>query len=204
MERIFDTPWRSTNHLRRLLSWPYIRLMFKLHGISWGHGWRIFGMPIIQRHRRSVIELGSPIELRSWVSSNPLAPYHPVVLSTRKAGSIIKIGNGAGLTGVTIVADEWIEIGHRVLLGANTVITDTDFHPLDPWQRQQDTRNGQHKPVIIENDVFVGMNSLILKGVTVGAGSVIGAGSVVTRDVPPGVIFAGNPATFVRNVDQRK
>ena len=101
------------------------------------------------------------------------------------------------MTGATIVAAERIEIGDRVFLGANATIVDTDFHPLDPQTRRIDVLAGRHAPVLIESDVFIGMNSLILKGVQIGTGSVIGAGSVVVRDVPPGVIAAGNPAQVV-------
>ncbi len=199
-ETVFNTPWKITTHLRRLAALPYIRLGFALHGVRWGKGWRIFGMPIIQRHRHSHIHLGDAVELRSWTSSNPLAPAHPVVLSTRAAGAWLTIGNRCGLTGAVVVAAERIEIGQRVLLGANVVVADTDFHPLDPLERQQDVLNGARAPVVIEDDVFVGMQSLILKGVTIGQGSVIGAGSVVTRDVPPGVIAAGNPARVIREL----
>ncbi|MCB0207761.1 MAG: acyltransferase [Anaerolineae bacterium] len=197
LSNAINTPWRAANHARRLLAYPYIRLCFAWHGLPWGRGWRIFGMPIIQRHRQSTMQLGDYLELRSWVTTNPLAPYHPVVLSTRQAGAWFTIGHHCGLTGATIVAAEHVEIGNRVLLGANTVISDTDFHPLTPWERQQDILNGRHAPVIIEDDVFVGMNSLILKGVRLGQGCVVGAGSVVTNDVPPGVIVAGNPARRV-------
>lgn len=200
-ETAFDTPWKITNHLRRILALPYIRLGFALHGVRWGRGWRIFGMPVIQRHHRSQIILGDALELRSWYSSNPLAPNHPVVLSTRSAGAVLAIGERCGLTGAVLVAAQRIEIGHRVLLGANVVVTDTDFHPLDPAERLQDVLNGAHAPVVIEDDVFVGMQSLILKGVRIGRGSVIGAGSVVTRDVPPGVIAAGNPARVIRELE---
>ncbi len=200
LHAVLDTPWRVQNELRRLLALPLIRLHFRLHGIAWGQRWRIFGMPIIQRHRRSSITLGDGLELRSWPQSNPLAPVHPVVLATRNAGALIRIGVDCGLTGTTIVAAERVIIGDRVLLGANTTVVDTDFHPLTPQERQRDMLNGRHAPVLIEDDVFVGMHSLILKGVTIGRGSVIGAGSVVTRDVPPGVIVAGNPARVVRSV----
>jgi acetyltransferase-like isoleucine patch superfamily enzyme len=171
-----------------------------LHGIAWGKGWRIFGMPMIQRHRGSQIELGDNLELRSWRSSNPLAPNHAVVLATRTAAATIRIGKGCGFTGTTIVAAESITIGDRVLVGANSTIVDTDFHPLDPVERQRDILNGQHAAITIEDDVFIGMNCLILKGVTIGRGSVVGAGSVVTRSVPPGVIVAGNPAQVVREL----
>lgn len=199
-ETAFDTPWKITNHLRRLAALPYIRLRFGLHGVPWGKGWRIFGMPIIQRHRHSHIHLGDALELRSWYGSNPLAPNHPVVLATRAAGAVLAIGAQCGLTGAVVVAAERIEIGDRVLLGANVVVTDTDFHPLDPLERQEAILNGARAPVVIEDDVFVGMQSLILKGVRLGRGCVIGAGSVVTRDVPPGVIAAGNPARVIKEL----
>jgi acetyltransferase-like isoleucine patch superfamily enzyme len=196
----FDTPWRVTNELRRLIALPYIRLSFVMHGISWGKGWRIFGMPIIQRYRGSRIELGNRLELRSWRSSNPLAPNHPVVLATRTAHALIRIGDGCGFTGTTIVAAESVTIGDRVLVGANCTIVDTDFHPLTRDEREQDILAGAHAPVTIEDDVFIGMNCLILKGVTIGANSVIGAGSVVTKDIAPNTIAAGNPARAIKEL----
>jgi acetyltransferase-like isoleucine patch superfamily enzyme len=105
------------------------------------------------------------------------------------------------MTGATIVAAERIEIGARVQIGSNVIIIDTDFHPLDPRTRITDALSGEHAPVLIENDVFVGMNALILKGVSVGAGAVIGAGSVVVGDVPAATLVAGNPAKAVRRLD---
>jgi acetyltransferase-like isoleucine patch superfamily enzyme len=75
---------------------------------------------------------------------------------------------------------------------------DTDFHPLDPERRRNDPLDGATRPVVIEDDVFIGMNSLILKGVRLGKGCVIGAGSVVTHDVPAGAVAAGNPARIIR------
>lgn len=193
-------PWRVSNELRRLVSWPYIRLAFQLHGLRWGRGWRIFGMPIIQRHRHSTIALGDGLELRSWYGANPISPNHRVVLSTRSAGASLQLGCNCGLTGAVLVATERVEIGDRVLLGSNCVVTDTDFHPLDPAQREQGFLGLDSQPVLIDDDVFVGMNSLVLKGASIGRGSVIGAGSVVTGDVPPGVVAAGNPARVLRSL----
>lgn len=107
------------------------------------------------------------------------------------------IGDDCGMTGAVLVADQSIVIGHRVLVGANAVISDTDFHPLSPLERRQDISAGASSPITIEDDVFIGMRALILKGVTVGRGAVVGAGSVVTKDVPRGSIVAGNPAKVV-------
>lgn len=91
-------------------------------------------------------------------------------------------------------------IEDNVTVGANTIITDTDFHPLDPAQRQANPSAGESAPVWIEEDVFIGMNCLILKGVTLGRGCVIGAGSVVTHDIPAGTVAAGNPVRVLRNL----
>lgn len=198
LQQARNMPWALAYELRRLTALPYIRLMFALHGVHWGRGWHIWGMPIIQRYGGSRICLGDGLMLRSWRTTNPLVPMHPVVLATRSRAARIMVGCNVGMTGTTLVAAERIEIGDNVLIGANCVIVDTDFHPLDPVQRQTDPLAGAHRPVTIEDDVFIGMQSIILKGVRVGAGSAIGAGSVVTKDVPAGAIVAGNPAAFVR------
>ncbi len=104
------------------------------------------------------------------------------------------------MTGGTLCCAERIIIGDRVTIGANCTIIDTDFHPLDPQERQLHPNATRTDPVVIEDDVSIGMNCLVLKGVTIGQCSMIGAGSVVTRDVPPGVIAAGNPACVVRKL----
>ena len=79
-------------------------------------------------------------------------------------------------------------------------IVDFDFPPLTPKARAEAVNAGAHAPIVIEDDVFVGMEALILKGVTVGEGAVVGAGSVVTQDVPPRAVVAGNPAQVVREL----
>ncbi len=200
LRQAVEAPWTAANEVRRMLALPYIRLRFALHGVAWGRGWRIFGMPVIQRWRGSRIELGEGLDLRSWRTTNPLAPNHPVVLATRSPQAVIRVGRDVGMTGATVVAAERVEIGDRVILGANATVVDTDFHPLDAAARRRAGQAGAHRPVIIEEDVFVGMGSMILKGVRIGARSVVGAGSVVSRDVPADVIVAGNPAQVVRRL----
>lgn len=143
---------------------------------------------------------GSHLHLRSSPHSNPLGPNHPVILCTWRAGACLEVGAHFSMTGGAICAAEAIRIGSNVAVGANSTIVDTDFHPLDPRRRQCGEGEGATGSVTIEDDVFIGMNSLILKGVTIGCGSVIGAGSVVTHDVPPHVIAAGNPAHILRKV----
>ena len=197
---ILDTPWKLVSELRRLLALPYVRFYFALNGVAWGRGWKVYGRPIIQRHRTSHLSIGQGLYLRSFPSSNPLGPYRPVILSTRSRNAVLRIGDDVGITGGTLCAARRIEIGDRVFIGANAIIVDTDFHPIDPEHRRQAPQDGAVAPVIIEDDVFIGMSSLILRGVHIGRGSVIGAGSVVTTSVPPGVICAGNPARVVRSL----
>jgi acetyltransferase-like isoleucine patch superfamily enzyme len=198
MQMALDMPWKAVNELERRLLLPLARLQFALAGVAWGVGWKLYGLPIIQKHRRSTLLIGARLELRSTVRSNPLGPQHPVILSTRRPGAVLQIGDDFGMTGGGIIAEERIIIGSRVTVGANSIIADTDFHPLDAARRRTAPLDGATAPITIEDDVFIGMQCLILKGVTLGAGSVIGAGSVVTRDVPPGVIAAGNPARVIR------
>ena len=113
---------------------------------------------------------------------------------------MLQIGADFSMTGGSLVAEQRIIIGDRVTVGANCIITDSDFHPLEAAHHRTISLDGATAPVIIEDGVFIGMHCLILKGVTLGAGSVIGAGSVVARDVPPGVIAAGNPARVIREL----
>jgi acetyltransferase-like isoleucine patch superfamily enzyme len=107
---------------------------------------------------------------------------------------------------------EKIKIGDRVLISHNVNIHDNDGHPIDPHQRHEQflaIASGGHprqdigiksSPIEIEDDVWLCFNSTILKGVTIGKGSIVGASSVVTKDVPPGTIVAGNPARIIRKI----
>src|SRR4051812_8281770 len=121
------------------------------------------------------------------------------------------IGNFTLLNGALIMAEERIDIGSHCLISWNVGIADSDFHPLEPAQRVIDAqalapyfkdRPARPKlktaPVKIGDNVWIGMNAVILKGVTIGDNSVVAAGSVVTKDVPANTIVAGNPAVPVK------
>jgi len=107
------------------------------------------------------------------------------------------------MSGVTICAQTRVLIGNRVAIGNNTAITDTDFHSLDPDIRRVDvlTPSGSaSEEVVIEDDCFIGMKVLILKGTRIGRGAVIGAGSVVSGQIPAKAVAAGNPARVIRGL----
>lgn len=196
----FDTPWKITNAVCSWIDWPRVRLLFAMNRIPWGTGWHFSGVPIIQKHRRSLMRFGSGLSLRSSVSSNPLGPNHPVILCTWQPGAVLEIGDNFAMSGGAICASECISIGSNVAIGANCTVIDTDFHPLNAARRRLHPQESDTARVILEEDVFVGMNCLLLKGVRIGRGSVIGAGSVVARDVPPHVVVAGNPARIIREL----
>ena len=82
--------------------------------------------------------------------------------------------------------------------GGNTLITDFDWHDVDPLKRHMS--EGGSSPVIIEENVWLGTNAIVLKGVRIGKNSVIGAGSVVSSDIPSNVIAAGNPCVVKKKL----
>ena len=123
------------------------------------------------------------------------------------------VGDFTLLNGALIMAEEKIEIGSHCLISWNIGIADSDFHPLEPAQRLIDAQalapyfkdrpprpKLKTAPVKIADNVWIGMNAVILKGVTIGENSVVAAGSVVTKSVPPNTVVAGNPAVIVRQL----
>jgi acetyltransferase-like isoleucine patch superfamily enzyme len=120
------------------------------------------------------------------------------MLSTHSKTASISIGNNCGFSGTVLGAKEKIVIGNDVLCGANTLITDFDWHGILPHERK--TSSGDSRPIIIGNNVFIGYGTLVLKGVTIGDNSVIGANSVVTKDIPANVIAGGNPCKVLKNL----
>lgn len=88
------------------------------------------------------------------------------------------------------------------IIGPNTIIVDSDFHSIWPPENRCNTMGYENdKAVTIGKNVWIGMNCIILKGVTVGENSVIAAGSIVTKDIPPNVLVGGNPAKIIRSYE---
>jgi len=116
-------------------------------------------------------------------------------------GARIEIGDDVGMSGASVCSAMSVTIGNRVMLGADAVVTDTDFHPVHAVPRRYVNTGVQVAAVVIEDDVFVGMRAMVLKGSRIGKGSVVAAGAVVTTDVPPFSIVAGQPARVVGRID---
>lgn len=184
---------------RRLFSWCGRRWL-QWRGVRCGAGLTLHGLPLVRRAPGSAIELGHGVALCSTSRWNPVGVNHPVILRTVRAGARIAIGDDSGLSGVSICAARSVQIGRECLLGANVVITDSDFHSVAPAGRRRSTAGVGVAPIVIEDNVWLGMNVIVLKGVRIGRNSVVGAGSVVTRDIPADCIAAGNPARVVRQL----
>jgi acetyltransferase-like isoleucine patch superfamily enzyme len=112
----------------------------------------------------------------------------------------VRIGDGCGLSNLTIVCRESIDILEGTLIGGGCRIYDNDFHQLDPEARLANQGNVASAPICIGPRAFVGGHCIVLKGVKIGEGAVIGAGSLVTKSVPPWEVWAGVPARYIKKV----
>lgn len=155
-------------------------------GVKLGRNTRFYGKCHFKRFPKSTITIGNNCEFLSSANSNLIGVNRPCMVSTLTEEAVLEVGDNCGFSGTVIGAFTKIKIGHNVRCGANTLITDSDWHPDDP-------RVGPSKPVIIGNNVWLGLNAIVLKGVEIGENTVIGANSVVTKNIPANVIAAGNP-----------
>ena len=171
----------------------WMQLTARWWGVSLGHGCSFYGHSRFRRHPCSRIIIGSGCKFNSSPSSNLIGVNRPCIISTLAENAEIKIGSNCGFSGTVIGAEQSIIIGNRVRFGANTLITDTNWHFDDP-------RTKSCKSVYIEDDVWLGVNVVVMKGVTIGNSSMVGANSVVTKSLPPGVIAVGQPAEVIRKI----
>lgn len=146
--------------------------------------------------------MGNNVTLNSRNKGYHINMHSPVKLYADRPNAEIIIGDNTRIHGTCIHAYEKISIGKNCLIAANTQIIDGSGHDLsfdNPSNRINTI--GDSNPVVIKNNVWIGANSIILPGVTIGEGSVIAAGSVVTRNIPPMVVAGGNPAKVIKSVD---
>ncbi len=166
------------------------KTIFITKGIKYKKGIRFRGKIQISRYPNSIICMGNNCTFNSSSYFNYRGVNHRCILQTGKEDAQIIIGNNCGFSGVSIVADIGVIIGNNVKVGANTKIGDRDDHP--------EIYASQPAKIIIEDNVWIGMNVTIMKGVTIGKNSIIGAGAIVTKDIPANVIAAGIPCKVIK------
>jgi acetyltransferase-like isoleucine patch superfamily enzyme len=164
-------------------------------GVKLGSEVEFDGICHFERFPGTTIIIGNHCQFRSRKNSNLIGINRPCSISTMLSNynSSIEIGNNCGFSGTVIGAFKRIKIGNNVRCGANTMITDSDWH-LD------DSRSGVPADVVIKDNVWLGVNAIVLKGVTIGENSLIGANSVVTKNIPANVIAAGNPCKIIKQL----
>jgi acetyltransferase-like isoleucine patch superfamily enzyme len=173
-------------------------IIFKIMNINYQEMPEIFGRLIINNN--GSCRFGKGLTFRSDFTSNLVGLNKPCSVVVSKEGSL-EIEDYTGFSGVSIYCTNNIKIGKYCKFGGNVSIWDTDFHPLNFEDRRSGFKGTKTMPIIVGDDVFVGANSIILKGVIIGARVIIGAGSVVTKNIPSDEIWAGNPAKFIRKVN---
>lgn len=156
------------------------------------------GIPYFERTPHSTIRLGRGCTIHSSFRANHIGIMTRSRIITVTPTAVIRLGDRVGLSGATVTAHHSITVGDDTMIGANSLITDCDWHATDPAERH--TSIGATAPVTIGHNVLIGTRCIVLKGVTIGDDSIIGAGSVVTHDIPAGVIAAGNPCRVIRPI----
>lgn len=194
---IFQIAWILKHDLGKAWwSWR-VRTVGGLRGVTFGKGVLALGPVHFHRATLATIRIGDGCLLNSSPSYNMVGVNRDCRISAMTEGARIEIGEGTGLSGTVIAAFREIRIGRHVKCGANTTITDSDWHPEDP-------RSGTSRPVVIGDHVWLGLNVTVLKGVTIGENSLIGAGSVVASDIPPNVVAAGIPCRVIAELPPGK
>ena len=193
----------------RLHKWPalvgrlsllYNRLLNP--GLRVGQGAHVRGRFCVIMYGEGEITLGAQARIVSDYKRSALGVRSRCKFVTFP-GARITAGDHVLMIGTIIVARKSVEIGQETMLSPNVVVTDSDFHvPWPPERRFDLAPIEEAKPVKIGRRVWIGLNAIVLKGVTIGDNAIIGAGSVVTGDIPPNVLAAGMPARVIRRLDE--
>jgi len=164
-----------------------LRARWYLRKAQLGTRVRVWGKLVVKADGTMII--GDRVRIASDIATTELAAVH---------GATLEIGEGTFINhGCSIAALESIRIGPGCSIGSHVVMMDNDFHSIDPALRDVLPPS---RPIVLEANVWLGVRVIVLRGVRIGEGSVIGAGSVVTRDIPPRTLAGGNPARPIRSI----
>ncbi|MDD6378620.1 MAG: acyltransferase [Prevotella sp.] len=181
-------------------------IKFKIFGIHIGKASKMMNKIDLRLDPLANISIGHHFNVLSGDSLNALCRNTNLCLKIEN-NARLTIGNYVGISGGCIWSTSSISIGDYAHVGANCLIIDGDIHNLDWKERRQDASKAipyKKGPIIIGDDVWIGANSIILKGVRIGERSIIGAGSIVTHSIPKDCIAAGNPCRVIRNIENGK
>lgn len=190
-----------------------INTVLKLLNYKW-QGWRLShikgvsldGCVIVQGRPEILLNggrlrIGNNVTLRSTAYNYHGAMYGPVRLVANRPGSEIIIGEGSRLNGCCVTSWRHVTIGKYCLIAANTSIMDAHGHSTaDADCLSRHCTKDEPEEVVIEDNVWIGLNCIITKGVHIGKAAIVAAGSVVTKDVPAFSVVGGSPAKLIRKI----
>lgn len=183
--------------LRMKWSVYFNRWYFRAKKIEYGLNLNVIGNMSI--YGKGNIKIGNNFMMTNDCNVNPISSNIKGTFYTEE-NAFVSIGDNVGMSATRLWISKRLTIGNNVKIGACTLLIDTDSHPIDYNIRRTSNEGTKASPITIEDDVWIGAHSIILKGVTIGARSIIGAGSVVTKDIPCDCIAAGNPCKVIKNL----
>lgn len=199
--------------IKRIFYFEYYKCLFRLMAIQFGKNLSIYNKIYLNIHPESTIRIGDNFIFTSGEAYNPLCRNICGCIHTAEKGSTIIIGNNVGISSACLWAKEKIVIGNNVKIGGDCILLDTDAHNLNYQIRRSHEKNSEgitiesatakSAPIVIEDDVLIGTRCIVLKGVTIGARSIIGSGSVVTKSIPADCIAAGNPCKIIKQLKEQ-
>lgn len=193
--KLFNYKDSKFDQLQMHLNTLHMRVICNLKGITLGKNAKFIGLTKIKRSETASILIGINSIFLSTNRSNILNNSRCIIAAIEK-NACITIGNNCGFSSTTIACQKKIKIGDYVRCGSNTMITDSDWHI-------EDMRSGGAIQINIENNVWLGANVVILKGVTIGENALIAANSVVFESIPKNAIAMGNPCKVIFDPAQR-
>lgn len=195
-------------YLSVLVLHPIYSIIAKLRlfvlGAKTGKNFKVFGGLHLLIHPASQVSIGCEVRINSSHVLNFVGGFHQTGIHVNKNAKLI-IGDRVALSNSTIVCTNRIEIEDNVFIGGDCNIYDTDFHPIDASERINNRLDKvKTAPILIKRGSFIGAHSIILKGVTIGENAIIGAGSLVSKDIPDNEIWAGNPIKKIRKISEQE
>ena len=176
----------------------YIRFYLKFHNVEFDKSSKIYGIPFI--NNKGIFKIANNVIINSCYENNPIGGNTFSSFWIKKGGEIL-INEGCRISNSAFVSKKCITIGKNVYIGGDCRFYDTDFHSLYLNERVMKNDPGiNSKEIIIEDNVFIGASCIVLKGVKIGLNSVIGAGSILTKNIPANEIWAGVPAIFIKKL----
>ena len=171
------------------------KIYFFLNNIKYGKNFRVFNHLYLKIHVGALVQIGNNCTIMSGAGLNPLSRNIKTCIYVGKKATL-KLGNDVGISSSTLWVKESVSIGNSVAIGADCIIMDTDAHNLD-WKIRCSEETNEYGESV---DMVTAARCIILKGVTIGARSIIGSGSIVTKDIPSDCIAAGNPCKVIKSI----